>query len=78
MVVAELPAAAADHERVEGFARGLAAYRRRDFAAAAAVFADLAERLGDGPAAAFLERCRHLQAEPPPEDWAAVEVLTSK
>jgi adenylate cyclase len=77
-VVAELPAAAADHERVEGFARGLAAYRRRDFAAAAAVFADLAERLGDGPAAAFLERCRHLQAEPPPEDWAAVEVLTSK
>ncbi|HVT19420.1 MAG TPA: adenylate/guanylate cyclase domain-containing protein [Thermoanaerobaculia bacterium] len=77
-VVAELPAAAADRERVEGFARGLAAYRGRDFAAAAAIFGDLAERLGDAPAAVFRERCRHLLAEPPPEGWDAVEVLTEK
>jgi adenylate cyclase len=76
--VAELPATAADHERVEGFARGLAAYRRRDFAAAEAIFAGLTERLGDAPAAAFRERCRQFQEEPPPEAWDGVEVLSSK
>jgi adenylate cyclase len=60
------------------FARGLAAYRAQDFSGAAALFADLADRLGDGPAKVFAERCRHYLAEPPPADWDGVEVRKTK
>ena len=63
--------------RLEAFARGLAAHRARDFGAAAAVFAPLAEQ-GDGPAAVFLERARAYAVSPPPVDWDTVHTLTSK
>lgn len=77
-VVGELPAAADRVPLVEAFARGLAAYRGRDFAAAAAIFADLAERTGDAPSAELRDRCRELEVDPPPAAWEAVENLTSK
>ncbi|MFL6260357.1 MAG: CHASE2 domain-containing protein [Thermoanaerobaculia bacterium] len=60
------------------FTRGLAAYRAQDFAGAAALFADLADRLGDGPGKVFQERCRHYLEDPPPPDWDGVEVRTTK
>jgi adenylate cyclase len=60
------------------FARGLAAYRAQDFAGAATLFADLADRLGDGPGKVFQERCRHYLEDPPPPDWDGVEVRTTK
>jgi adenylate cyclase len=63
---------------VEAFARGLAAYRARDFAAAEAIFAELAERGGDAPSAELRDRCREYLQDPPPEGWEAVETLTSK
>jgi adenylate cyclase len=60
------------------FARGLAAYRAQDFAGAAALFSDLADRLGDGPGKIFQERCRQYQEDPPPADWDGVEVRKTK
>ena len=82
VAIYEVVAAATDGDGkgplVEAFARALAAYRARDFAAAEALFADLAERCGDPPAAELRDRCRELRREPPPEDWEAVENLTSK
>ena len=60
------------------FASGLAAYRAQDFAGAAALFADLADRLGDGPGRIFHERCRHYQEDPPSADWDGVEVRKTK
>ncbi|HYX23403.1 MAG TPA: adenylate/guanylate cyclase domain-containing protein, partial [Thermoanaerobaculia bacterium] len=69
---------ARDQEQAERFACGLAAYRARDFAAAEAIFADLVERLGDGPAKLFTERCSKYREEPPPEAWDGVEVRISK
>ena len=69
---------ARDQEQAERFACGLAAYRARDFAAAEAIFTELAERLGDGPAKLFSGRCRKYQEEPPPDGWDGVEVRISK
>jgi adenylate cyclase len=77
-VLAAVPAGARPAEQAALYARGLAAYRARDFAAAEAIFTDLAERLGDGPAALFRERCRQYQEEPPPADWDGVEVRKTK
>lgn len=72
------PAPSDQVERATLYARGLAAYRARDFAGAEATFADLAGRLDDGPAKAFRERCRHYQEDPPPADWDGVEVRATK
>ena len=72
------PAPAAQAERTALYARGLAAYRARDFEAAEAVFADLAARLSHGPGKAFIERCRHYREDPPPADWDGVEVRKTK
>lgn len=83
-LVAARPAPAAAAARVEAFARGLAAYRGRDFAAAEEIFGGIVEAAAaaaageDGPAALFRERCRRFQAVPPPPDWDAVETLTAK
>ena len=77
-LLATLPAAADDTERAEAFAHGLALYRAQSFAAAAEIFATLADHRADGPAKAFLERCRHYQEDPPPADWDGVEVRKTK
>jgi adenylate cyclase len=73
-----IPADPHNQEGAEGFARGLASYRARDFAAAEATFAELAERLDDGPSKLFSGRCRKYLQEAPPEDWDGVEVRISK
>lgn len=73
-----LPAPPDQVERAALYARGLAAYRGRDFAAAEALFADLADRLGDGPGRVFRDRCREYQEDPPPADWDGVEVRKTK
>ena len=73
------PAPADAEARAEAFAKGLEAYRRRRFNEAAETFQALVEaQPHDGPAAVFLARCRRYRFEPPPPDWDAVEVLTTK
>jgi adenylate cyclase len=55
------------------FAQSLDLYRRGDFSGAAMGFAALLKRFpADGPARAFLERCRRHQETPPPADWDLV------
>ena len=57
------------------YERALAAYRARDFAAAAVVLAELPE---DGPARLLASRARELEASPPPPEWDAILALDSK
>jgi adenylate cyclase len=65
---------------VVGYEAGLAAYRAGRWPEAMAAFEQTirARPGGDEPAAILLERCRALQAEPPPEDWSPVNVLDKK
>jgi adenylate cyclase len=58
------------------FVDALAAYRRRDFAAARAAFEVLAA--SDRTAAIFARRCAALAADPPPPDWDGVYEQKSK
>jgi adenylate cyclase len=61
------------------YAEGLAAYRRRDWKKATAVFdAALAAAPQDGPSAIFRQRVARLQAEPPPMDWQGIWTLREK
>jgi adenylate cyclase len=60
-------------------ARGLAAYRARDWAAARGAFeAALCLYPADGPAAVYSRRCALLAHAAPPEDWDGVWTLTEK
>jgi adenylate cyclase len=77
-LLAAAPAPPDQSERAVLYARALAAYRARDFAAAEILFADLADRLDDGPGRAFRERCRQYQEDPPPAEWDGVEVRKTK
>lgn len=66
-------------ERVASAARALAAYRQREFAAAAQEFAAIRARWpDDGPSQVFLERIAAFEQHPPPPDWQGVHELTSK
>jgi adenylate cyclase len=72
-----------DRERAHGlvadFQAGLSAYRKRDWAAACAVFQGiLIGHREDGPAQLYLERSRHFLRQPPPEDWDGVWVMKEK
>ena len=62
--------------RCATYARGLAAWRERDFAGAAACFASIAEH--DPPAALFERRAVALAAQPPAAGWEPVNTLESK
>jgi class 3 adenylate cyclase len=63
----------------DGFAHGLAAYRRRSWDAARAAFLEcLAIDPADGPARVFLGRLDRLAADRPDEDWDGTWVLASK
>ena len=56
-----------------------AAYLRRDFEAAAALFARVGTvRPGDRAASVLEARCRAYRASPPPADWAGVYVAAEK
>jgi adenylate cyclase len=61
------------------FTAALAQYRARDFAGAEAAFRDiLVKNPDDGPSKTYVERCRHLAAEPPGDDWDGVWHLKEK
>jgi adenylate cyclase len=66
-------------ETVGAFGEGLARYRERDFEKAVhwfeeALKANRADKLSD----LYVIRCQHLMAEPPPEDWDGVWVMSEK
>ncbi|HEU0016172.1 MAG TPA: adenylate/guanylate cyclase domain-containing protein, partial [Longimicrobium sp.] len=64
---------------LESFAAALALYRERRFDEAADAFAALVElHPEDGPAAVYLERCRHHAAAPPPAEWDGAHQLATK
>lgn len=61
------------------FADGVRRYKAREFERAHARFKEaLSARPGDVPSAMYIERCQVLMAEPPPEDWNGVWVMTEK
>ncbi len=64
---------------LEAFARGLAAYRGRQWDEARSAFARaLAVNPHDGPSKAYIERCAYYAANPPAEDWDGVWVMQTK
>lgn len=60
------------------FEEGLSCYRAQDFAAARAIFDDLAAAHGDGPSRLYAERCAEYIEHPPPADWDGVYTAKSK
>ena len=63
----------------ERYAAGLAAYRARDWDAAAATFGSVLDLDGeDGPARLFADRVEELRAAPPAPDWDGVWHFTKK
>ncbi len=70
---------AAFKDLLEGFARGLALYREAKWDEAIAAFEGvLALRPGDYPSKMYVERCKNLKENPPPEPWDGVFVMTKK
>jgi adenylate cyclase len=64
---------------IEAFERGLAAYRKQDWATAEAAFREgLALVPGDRPSEVFLERIATFRATPPLPGWDGVWVAASK
>jgi adenylate cyclase len=64
---------------LELHAAGIAAYRDRDWKAAARAFDGALELCpADGPAAVYRQRCKLLGKTPPPDDWDGVWNLTEK
>jgi len=61
---------------LSAFAEALAAFYAGRFAEAQRLFERTAAE--DPPAAAYAEKCREMQAEPPRQDWQGVWVMTSK
>ena len=61
------------------YERGLAAYRSRDFAAAASFFQQVLDaRTSDQPGRMMLERCRNYLTSPPGDDWEATNAMKAK
>ncbi|HPC85079.1 MAG TPA: adenylate/guanylate cyclase domain-containing protein [Smithellaceae bacterium] len=70
---------AAFKELLEGFAKGLALYREAKWDEAIAAFEGvLALRPNDYPSKMYVERCKNLKENPPPEPWDGVFVMTKK
>lgn len=63
-------------EVIAAFDAALALYRARDWEAAEAAFAALAER--DKPSRVYVARCAHFQVTPPPADWDGVWRMKTK
>ncbi|TAJ10839.1 MAG: adenylate/guanylate cyclase domain-containing protein [Nitrospirae bacterium] len=64
---------------VTAYERGIALYRSRRWAEAAALFETIqADMPEDGPSSLYLRRSRALLASPPPEDWNGVYVAQHK
>jgi adenylate cyclase len=58
------------------YAKGLACWRKREFAAAAELFASIADV--DPPSALFMQRAKKLTLAPPPPDWEPINTLEGK
>lgn len=72
-------APARDPRKLDAFARGLRAYRERDWAQAERDFeAALAVDPKDEASRLYLRRCAHLREHPPAPDWNGVWVMTEK
>ncbi len=70
---------AADPGWLAAYEDGVRLYRQREFALAAARFEDaLLGAPGDWLAGDYLEKCRAFAGQPPPLDWTAIHVMTSK
>ena len=66
-------------EALRAYAKGLEAYRAREFAEAERQFdAALVLVPDDGPSLEMRERCREMAKSPPPAGWRGEYVLTSK
>jgi adenylate cyclase len=66
-------------EVLASFARGLLAYRGRQWDDAIEAFKDaLVANPNDRPSKIYLDRCAHYKANPPGDDWDGVWVLTEK
>jgi class 3 adenylate cyclase/HAMP domain-containing protein len=60
-------------------ARAVKLYYDRDFPGAREVFRTVRDAIPDDPVAAmFLDRCDRFEREPPPAEWAGVEVMEEK
>jgi adenylate cyclase len=69
----------AEADLLEGFAKGLAAYRGRDWDAAERQFRRCLEHNAkDAPSAVYLQRVAAFRAEPPPGDWDGAWRFTHK
>jgi adenylate cyclase len=65
--------------KLEAFARGLAAYRAREWTTALRAFDEtLAVDPGDVASRLYRSRCGHFRQQPPPEDWNGAWVMTAK
>ena len=61
------------------YEEGVRLFRSREFAKAASLFENTLQQMpNDWLAGGYLEKCRAFIAEPPPADWNAVDVMTSK
>lgn len=60
------------------FEKGLAAYRKRNWAEAAESFRKNLDIYQDAPSVIFLERIEHFMQNPPPDDWDGVFRMTVK
>jgi adenylate cyclase len=66
-------------ERVERYQAGIELYRARQWAEAAALFAEIhATAPEDGPTSLYLRRSQALDLNPPSADWDGVYVATTK
>ena len=78
-LVGTLAEAAQHRDRLERFARGLAAYRERNWAAALENFEALnRDYPQDGPSHAFAKRCGDFLHHPPQANWDGVYDLSRK
>jgi len=67
------PAATEEMPLLDGYARGLASYRARQFREARLQFDSLVKRFaGDGPSTLMLARCDRLLSAPPAAGWDGV------
>jgi adenylate cyclase len=72
-------ATAAQLARNRAYAEGLAPYRARRFAEAAAMFEKLLEEhRDDGPSQTMLARCRRYENQPPAADWDGIYTAAEK
>jgi adenylate cyclase len=63
---------------IETYQNALQKYRAGNWQEACSKCAELAEKMGDGPAARLADRCRELIENPPGPGWEAVSSLTEK